>query len=164
MKPTQPRIEPWPIGIAGFFVVLIAALATWAVVAQRNREELVSADYYEQEVAYQQQINRLRRSADSGVVIGFVPVGQGGVIRITWPLASRPGEAQGRVRLYRPSEAALDREVPVLVRADGVQSIDAGALKPGLWKVRVHWGPEDSGYYAEGSVVVPPMVAWAPAP
>jgi nitrogen fixation protein FixH len=164
MKPTQPRIEPWPIGIAGFFVVLIAALATWAVVAQRNREELVSADYYEQEVAYQQQINRLRRSADSGVVIGFVPVGQGGVIRITWPLASRPGEAQGRVRLYRPSEAALDREVPVLVRADGVQSIDAGALKPGLWKVRVHWGPEDSGYYAEGSVVVPPMVAWASAP
>jgi nitrogen fixation protein FixH len=164
MKPTQPRIEPWPIGIAGFFVVLIAALATWAVVAQRNREELVSADYYEQEVAYQQQINRLRRSADSGVVIGFVPVGQGGVIRITWPLASRPGEAQGRVRLYRPSEAALDREVPVLVGADGVQSIDAGALKPGLWKVRVHWGPEDSGYYADGSVVVPPMVAWAPAP
>jgi nitrogen fixation protein FixH len=164
MKPTQPRIEPWPIGIAGFFVVLIAAFATWAVVAQRNREELVSADYYEQEVAYQQQINRLRRSADSGVVIGFVPVGQGGVIRITWPLASRPGEAQGRVRLYRPSEAALDREVPVLVGADGVQSIDAGALKPGLWKVRVHWGPEDSGYYAEGSVVVPPMVAWAPAP
>ena len=164
MKPTQPRIEPWPIGIAGFFVVLIAALATWVVVAQRNREELVSADYYEQEVAYQQQINRLRRSADSGVVIGFVPVGQGGVIRITWPLASRPGEAQGRVRLYRPSEAALDREVPVLVGADGVQSIDAGTLKPGLWKVRVLWGPEDSGYYAEGSVVVPPMVAWAPAP
>ena len=164
MKPTQPRIEPWPIGIAGFFVVLIAALATWAVVAQRNREELVSADYYEQEVAYQQQINRLRRSADSGVVIGFVSVGQGGVIRSAWPLASRPGEAQGRIRLYRPSEAALDREVPVLVGADGIQSIDAGTLKPGLWKVRVHWGPEDSGYYAEGSVVVPPMVAWAPAP
>ena len=164
MKPNQPRIEPWPIGIAGFFVVLIAALATWAVVAQRNREELVSADYYEQEVAYQQQINRLRRSADSGVVIGFVSVGQGGVIRIARPLASRPGEAQGRIRLYRPSEAALDREVPVLVGADGIQSIDAGTLKPGLWKVRVHWGPEDSGYYAEGSVVVPPMVAWAPAP
>ena len=164
MKPNQPRIEPWPIGIAGFFVVLIAALATWAVVAQRNREELVSADYYEQEVAYQQQINRLRRSADSGVVIGFVPVGQGGVIRIAWPLASRPGEAQGRIRLYRPSEAALDREVPVLVGADGIQSIDAGTLKPGLWKVRVHWGPEVSGYYAEGSVVVPQMVAWAPAP
>ena len=89
MNTPQPRIEPWPIGIAGFFVVLIAALATWAVVAQRNREELVSADYYEQEVAYQQQINRLRRSADSGVVIGFVPVGQGGVIRIAWPLVSR---------------------------------------------------------------------------
>ena len=52
----------------------------------------------------------------------------------------------------------------MLVDADGIQSIDAGTLKPGLWKVRVHWGPEVSGYYAEGSVVVPPRVAWAPAP
>jgi nitrogen fixation protein FixH len=164
MKPPQPRIEPWPIGIATFFAVLIFALATWAVVAHRNREELVSTDYYEQEMAYQQQINRLRRSADSGVSIGYAPVGQGGVIRIAWPLASRPADAQGRVRLYRPSEAALDREVPLLVGADGIQSINAGTLKPGLWKVRVHWGPEVSGYYAEGSVVVPPMVAWAPAP
>ena len=48
------------------------------------------------------------------------------------------------------------------VGADGVQSIDAGSLKPGLWKVRVHWGPEDSGYYAEGSVVVPTTVAAVP--
>lgn len=164
MKPPQPRIEPWPIGIATFFAVLIFALATWAVVAHRNREELVSTDYYEQEMAYQQQINRLRRPADSGVSIGYAPVGQGGVIRIAWPLASRPADAQGRVRLYRPSEAALDREVPLLVGADGIQNINAGTLKPGLWKVRVHWGPEVSGYYAEGSVVVPPMVAWAPAP
>lgn len=164
MKPPQPRIEPWPIGIATFFAILIFALATWAVVAHRNREELVSTDYYEQEMAYQQQINRLRRSADSGVSIGYAPVGQGGVIRIAWPLASRPADAQGRVRLYRPSEAALDREVPLLVGADGIQNINAGTLKPGLWKVRVHWGPEVSGYYAEGSVVVPPMVAWAPAP
>jgi nitrogen fixation protein FixH len=164
MNTVQSRIEPWPIGIACFFAVLITALATWAVVAQRNRVELVSADYYEQEMAYQQQINRLRRSADAGVSIGYVPVGQGGVIRIAWPMVSRPADAQGRVRFYRPSEAALDREVPLLVGADGIQSIDAAPLKAGLWKVRIHWGPENSGYYAEGSVVVPPMALWAPTP
>lgn len=164
MNTVSKRIEPWPIGIACFFALLITALATWAVVAQRNREELVSADYYEQEVAYQQQINRLRRSADAGVTIGYEPGGQGGVIRIAWPVASRPSDARGRIRLYRPSEAALDREFPLAVGADGLQRIDAGPLKPGLWKVRVHWGPDDSGYYAEDSVVVPPMLARAQVP
>ena len=163
MNTASQRVEPWPIAIACFFAVLITALATWAVVAQRNREELVSADYYEQEMAYQQQIERLRRSADTGVTIGYVVGGRGGVIRIAWPAASHPSEAQGRVRLYRPSEAALDREFAVSVGADGHQDIDAGILKPGLWKVRVHWGPEDSGYYAEGTVVVPPTVALVPA-
>jgi nitrogen fixation protein FixH len=108
MNTVPPRIEPWPIGIAAFFAMLISALATWAVVAQRNREELVSADYYEQEVAYQQ-----------------------------------------------PSEAALDRDLPLAIGRDGVQSIEALTLKPGLWKVRVHWGAEASGYYVERSVVVP---------
>jgi nitrogen fixation protein FixH len=162
MNPLRPRIEPWPIGIAGFFAVLISALATWAVVAQRNREELVSPDYYEQEVAYEQQINRLRRSAHAGVSIGHVPGGQGGVIRIAWPTNSLPADGPGRVRLYRPSESALDRELPLAVGADGVQNIDTGSLKPGLWKVRVHWGPEDAGYYAEGSVVVPTKIAVVP--
>jgi len=164
MNTASKRIEPWPIGIACFFAVLIASSATWAVVAQRNREELVSADYYEQEVAYQQQINRLKRSAGAGVAIGHVPGGQGGAIRIAWPEASRPAQGPGKVRLYRPSEAALDREIPLAVDAVGVQTIDARPLKPGLWKVRVHWGPEDAGYYAEGSVVVPPSVAMIPHP
>jgi nitrogen fixation protein FixH len=164
MNPVQPRIEPWPIAIAAFFGVVISALATWAVVAQRNREELVSADYYEQEVAYQQQIHRLNRSADAGVSIGYVDGIRGGVIRIAWPEASRPAQGPGKVRLYRPSEAALDREIPLAVDAVGVQTIDAKPLKPGLWKVRVHWGPEDAGYYVEGSVVVPPSVAMIPSP
>ena len=51
MNTVSKRIEPWPIGIACFFAVLIASLATWAVVAQRKREELGRADYYEQEGA-----------------------------------------------------------------------------------------------------------------
>ena len=92
MNTASKRIEPWPIGIACFFAVLIASSATWAVVAQRNREELVSADYYEQEVAYQQQINRLKRSAGAGVAIGHVPGGQGGAIRIASPEAYRPAQ------------------------------------------------------------------------
>jgi nitrogen fixation protein FixH len=162
MNTLRTRIEPWPIGIAGFFALLISALATWAVVAQRNREELVSPDYYEQEVAYEQQIHRLKRSAGAGVAIGLVPGGQGGVIRIAWPTNALPADGPGRVRLYRPSESALDREIPLAVGADGVQNIDAGPLKPGFWKVRVHWGPEDAGYYAEGSVVVPTTVAAVP--
>ncbi|MEY4690775.1 MAG: hypothetical protein RIT19_1100 [Verrucomicrobiota bacterium] len=163
---TEPRrIEPWPIAIAVFFAFLISALATWAVVAQRNREELVSADYYEQEVVYQRQIQRLERSADAGVSIGHEPGRQGGVIRIAWPAASRPAtHPRGGIHLYRPSEAALDREIPLRVDADGTQTIDARHLKPGLWKVRVRWGPEDAGYYAEGSVVVPPSVATTATP
>jgi len=156
MNPVAPRIEPWPVGIAAFFAVVDSLLASWAVVALRNREELVSPDYYEEELAYQGHIDRLRRSADSGVTIAHVPDGQDGILRIGWPTAARPVDGRGEVRLYRPSEAALDRRIPLAVGADGVQRIDASGLKPGLWRVRVRWGHGDSGFFVEAPVVIPP--------
>ena len=156
MNTLSPRIEPWPVGIAAFFAVVIGLLVSWAVVAQRNPEELVSADYYEQELAYQGHIGRLRRSAGAGVSITHLPGRQGGVLRIAWPAASRPVGVAGEVGLYRPSEASLDRRIPLRVGADGVQTVDASGLKPGLWRVRVQWGPKDSGFFAEAPVVIPP--------
>jgi hypothetical protein len=65
---------------------------------------------------------------------------------------------EGEVGLYRPSEASLDRRIPLRVGADGVQTLDASGLKPGLWRVRVRWGPEASGFFAEAAVVIPPPV------
>ena len=57
------RTNPWPYAIIGWFLLFGSGMAAWVVVAVRNDPELVRPDYYEQEIAYQKQIDRLNRTA-----------------------------------------------------------------------------------------------------
>jgi nitrogen fixation protein FixH len=150
---SKPTRNLWPASIVGFFAVAIIFLITFVAWAMRQREDLVSADYYEREVRYQQQLDSLNRSQAlaTQVVVTFDPEQQ--VIVITLPGdASR--DATGRVHLYRPSDARLDRELPLALNAQGVQRLDAKALDHGLWKVRVKWNANGQEYFLDQPVIV----------
>ena len=60
----------------------------------------------------------------------------------------------GRIELYRPSAAGMDRAVKLEPDANGVQRLDATGLAPGLWKVRVSWTLENQDYFLDQKVVV----------
>jgi len=143
----------WPASIVGFFILAIIFLVTFVAWAMRQREDLVSADYYEREVRYQQQLDSMNRSQSlaTQVVITFDPAQQ--VIVITLPGDKRQG-ATGQVHLYRPSNARLDRELPLALNADGVQRLDAKDLDNGLWKVRVKWNANGQEYFLDQPVIV----------
>ncbi len=145
--------NPWPIAITGFFIIAIIFIATFIAFAVRQREDLVSADYYEREVGYQKQLDTMNRSqsfADTTVVT-FQPTQQ--VIVITLPVAQSKG-ATGSIHLYRPSDARMDRELPLALSTDGTQRLDARKLSDGLWKVRVKWIANGQEYFLDQPVVV----------
>ena len=143
----------WPASIAGFFVLAIIFLVTFVAWAMRQREDLVSTDYYEREVRYQRQLDSMNRSQSlaAQVVVTFDPTQQ--AIVITLPGDKREG-ASGQVHLYRPSDARLDRELPLALNADGVQRLDAKQLDNGLWKVRVKWSANGREYFLDQPVIV----------
>jgi len=150
--PAKPR-NLWPASIVGFFVVAIIFLVTFVAWAMRQREDLVSADYYEREVGYQQQIDSLNRSQTlaAQVVVTFDPAQP--AIVITLPSDKRKG-ATGKVHLYRPSDARLDREVTLALDAHGLQKVDTKDLEGGLWKVRVKWSAGGQEYFLDQPVIV----------
>src|SRR6478736_2582202 len=88
----------WPASIVGFFVLAIIFLVTFVAWAMRQREDLVSADYYEREVRYQQQLDSMNRSHTlaAQVVVTFDPAQQ--VIVISLPSDKRE-VATGQVHL-----------------------------------------------------------------
>lgn len=152
MKP--PR-NFWPLGILAAFGLFVPAMACLIVMAVTHREQLVSADYYEQEIRYQGQIDRLRRTQDLGAQAAVTYDQTSRRIAVVLPAEHARGEIQGRIQLYRPSEAGLDRQVELAVNADGAQSLDAHDLRPGLWKVRVSWKLAGREYFLDQSVVIP---------
>jgi hypothetical protein len=150
---SKPSHNLWPASIVGFFVLAIIFLVSFVAWAMRQRDDLVSTDYYEREVRYQQQLDSMNRSQTlaAQVVVTFDPTQL--AIVITLPSDKRQG-ATGQVHLYRPSDARLDRELPLVLNADGVQRLDAKQLDNGLWKVRVKWNANGQEYFLDQPVIV----------
>jgi hypothetical protein len=141
--------NPWPYAIVGYFVVFIAAMASWITFAVRNDMELVRKDYYEQEIKFQQQIDRLERTAavKESVTVNYQPAAQ--IVSLRLPAAAR-----GEVHLYRPSDAKLDRRVKLDLDATGTQTLNVAGLRGGLWRMRISWEAEGREFYFEEPLVI----------
>lgn len=143
----------WPTAITSFFIVAIIFIVTFIAWAVRQRDDLVSADYYEREVRYQSQLDTLNRSqaVAAKTVVTFEPAHRAIVINL--PEAKAMGTT-GSIHLYRPSDARLDRELPLALTADGTQRLDTKQLRDGLWKVRVKWNANGRDFFLDQPVIV----------
>ena len=66
MNPSTPPApagrNPWPIAIVSYFIIFIAFIAWFITFAMRQKMDLVRDDYYDQEIRFQQQIDRVQRT------------------------------------------------------------------------------------------------------
>lgn len=150
---TSKMINPWPIAITAWFSLCLIGTATFVIYASSQRVDLVRPDYYEEEVRYQQQINRLNRAQQAGGVGIRYDAGQNRITLVLPPEHAKRA-ASGRIHLFRPSDSRLDRDLALAIDSGGRQNISAGGLPSGLWKVRVEWKAGGEDYLANGSVVV----------
>lgn len=158
----KPEFNPWPWSLVAFFAVFISAVIGFGIFAVRQNNDLVQPDYYEQEVRFQQQIDRVQRTQafSQDVAVSFEPVTRS--VRLSLPAAHAAKRPTGRIHFYRPSEAKLDFEVPVQLDAAGKQSVPGASLREGLWKVRVTWSVDGQEYYHDEALVAPPAKPSAP--
>ena len=137
----------WGWGVGAVYTVF--ALGTLGVVAftMTQRIDLVSEDYYQKELKYEQQIDRTRNTTDLQNQLTCETVDNGQAIKLQFPAGMR--EVKGSVLLYRPSISGMDRELEIKVDAAGTQVIPVARLKPGYWKAKVTWSSEGREYYNE---------------
>ena len=149
----KPARNLWPHAIIAWFVVFASALEAWITFTVRQRTDLVRSDYYEEEVHYQRQLDRLNRTTAvrSQVAVNYDAVK--GEVTVQLPAGHVVPRPTGLVRFYRPSEAALDFEVPLAVDAQGLQRIGRRNLRGGLWKMRVEWTASGQEYFFEQILV-----------
>jgi hypothetical protein len=146
----KPKFNPWPYGIILFFIILICSLASVVVIASTHRESMVSENYYEQELKYQDQIDGAARAVQCGANIHLDAAA--GKLVITVPAQQLKQKFSGTIVFYRPSSPDLDREVPFAPQADGTQAVDVSKFRTGLWHVKVAWTAEHKEYLLEQKI------------
>jgi nitrogen fixation protein FixH len=142
----------WPLGIFTAFGLFFAGMASVVVIAATHRDHLVNANYYEQELKFQGQIDSAARTQKSGATIAW-DAGSGSII-IALPAAQLAQKFSGTIELYRPSEPRLDREFQLEPKADGTQTLDVSKLASGLWLVRAKWNAGGGKFFLEQKITV----------
>ncbi|MEI7533916.1 MAG: FixH family protein [Verrucomicrobiae bacterium] len=148
----QTNRNLWPLGIFTAFGLFFVGMASVVVIASTHREHLVKADYYEQELKFQAQIDSVDRAKKSGAAIAFAA--STGAVTIAVPLSHLAQNFSGTIQLYRPSEPGLDRELRLEPQSDGTQAINVSKLASGLWIVRLKWMAANQSFFLEQKIAV----------
>jgi hypothetical protein len=154
MKTTPSSINPWPYAIIAFFTIAIIGVVTFVTFCLQNSSELVTTDYYEQELRHQQHMESEARTRQltGRLAVVLDPATQHLTVQLPKEHASL--QPTGEIHLYRPSAAGLDRKLALRVDPQGEQSLDARELSSGLWHVRVTWTVNGAEFYADQPVVL----------
>jgi len=133
---------------------LASGLVTLIVFSTTQRVDLVRSDYYEEEIHYQDQLDRLKRAGaiEESIHVSYDSLQR--CIRVQLPIL-HAAQSAGTIHLYRPSDARLDQLLPLTLDAQGTQIVDARQLRSGLWKVRLQWSLAGKEYFADRPLVLP---------
>ncbi|MCA6073257.1 FixH family protein [Fulvivirga sedimenti] len=134
----------WGYKIAISFVIFIGIIVTMVVISMNQDISLVSADYYEQELAYQDQIDRMERTRKLEKQPEIILDRNSGVITID---VFDSTVDSGEILFFRPSDASMDKRVSF--PASGKLNIAVNDWEQGLWKVKLSWSVAGDDFYLE---------------
>ncbi|GAA0189303.1 hypothetical protein GCM10009122_49340 [Fulvivirga kasyanovii] len=142
----------WGTKIVMSFILFVGLIVTMVTISMRQDVSLVAKDYYVQEIAYQDQIERIKNYRDLGEnQIKLEYKKQTSQIVLTLP---KSYAGKGEIHFFRPSDASLDARYVLRPDSEGYQRFEAGDFKKGLWKVKISWHENDREYYEEKTLVI----------
>ena len=137
----------WGYRIFFSFVVFMGLIITLVVISMRQDINLVAEDYYKQEIEYQAQIDRLKRTQDLPVQPEIHLVREENKVFIS---LNQENVEQGAVVFYRPSDANRDKLIDL--GTTGEQVVSTAGWERGLWTVKLRWKSDGEEYYTEQNI------------
>jgi nitrogen fixation protein FixH len=151
---TTPTRTLWPYAIITAFLLFGSYIGYMVSQTMRTTVDLVSANYYQQELAYQQRIDSEARTAalPSAVTIGYQAAEQ--QLRLQLPATLRGQKLKGQLHFFRPSDLQLDFTLPLQPDSDLSQRISTHKMASGLWRVRVDFTADGQAYFVEQDLTI----------
>lgn len=137
----------WGHGISIFVVAFMTMILYFLISSFSHTTDLVATDYYQQEVNYQEQINKEKNARH--LKIDMIIKSEG--LHIQFPEAID----EGVIQFFRPSDQQLDFDKPLKLTSEHLQLVDLQDITSGLWRIKLEWKQAGKAHFYEQSIVVP---------
>ncbi len=152
MKNNSGSSWMWGITISiAFCIIFFVGFAIWTSIGD---VELVYDNYYDKDVVYEQQINRIKRTEALPQKPQIKYVHPNTTLSVFYPQMLRDPQAQGEILMFRPADLHKDRLFKLELQGDSLQVVSVPGLASGLWRVKLSWSANDLEYYLEQPLFV----------
>ena len=142
----------WGFGIVLAFIAFIAFILYFVVIAstdQAANHHLVTDEYYQEELKYQEEINALENARNLKAQFKFEQTTEG--LKIIIPEVLQKQNTKGTVSLYRPSNKHLDFDLAISL-SNSHLLIPDNRLLGGRWDIKIRWQDRDKDYLVKESI------------
>ncbi len=143
----------WATGIVLAFIGFISFIMYFIVTMHTDAKydhDLVTEDYYKQELEFQNDIDKEKNSKDLTSNITWKKTNDG--ILIVFPEALKAEKISGKVFLYRPSNKQFDFDTAISLSNHNLLIPDKRLLD-GRWNIKVDWEYNGKSYLFKKEIV-----------
>ena len=136
----------WGKSIVLAFVLFGSFIAALVTVCMRQDVNLVTKEYYKEELVYQDQIDRMAHTAMLEQKPEIVIEG-GYILKVTYSDFNKLND--GVIQLFRPSDPLMDKEFQLQKSRENVQFFSTAGMSKGMYRARVRWTMEGQDFFLE---------------
>ncbi|MGC6431039.1 MAG: FixH family protein [Jejuia sp.] len=143
----------WGTGIVLAFIGFIAFIMYFIItmnVDHKYDHDLVSENYYGEELKYQSDINKLKNAKTLKTNISYKKTAEG--LMISFPNDIDYKKITGNMFLYRPSNKQLDFETAISL-SNPYLLIPDSRLVDGRWNIKIDWQYNGKSYLFKEAIV-----------
>ena len=142
----------WGYGLMTAFIIFSLLMFTLVYGSVRTRVNMVSDKYYEDELQYQQVLDKARNATKSGY---NVKLEQGtNSLNITFPKVLMHEEIKGKISFYNSADSHNDKAFSLKIDSSGRQMLEVVSWPPGNYQAKIDWNYKGTEYYSEENLVI----------
>lgn len=140
----------WGKGIAILYISFVVFIAFMVYMAFGEKYDLVTEDYYQQEIEFQSTIDK-RENAKNLTSSLKVSINHSSVI-IDFP--QKNVVIEGMVNVFRPSDESLDFDHEFSSTKDQIE-IPLKKFTSGKYLIKTEWKVDNNAFYQEETIIIP---------
>jgi hypothetical protein len=142
----------WGHGVTLFFISFACMMGYLVYRCTQVPVNLVEADYYHDELRYQEVIDGTKRANELSGTLSLETLPQG--LQIHWPAEMQGKNLEGEIWFYCPSNASQDRHITLKDQHPEHMVLPNSLLAPGSYVVKFRWMADGIEYYTEKSLEI----------